>query len=192
MFHEDPLDDWLYLLVHPPDPKQAAYVRSQMMDALGKLAQFLENPDPKRRMDDVGIGPWGWRGGTLPLDGLARAEKLYLNVFQTGGAGNTHVQEGLLSQIAATAEPSSIPFWVALLDLAKPRESFTTKRRTFALAALAYLAIKRDDPDAYAASRSVAHHDNPQVRRLAVYYLGRAYLDAKRPIPPNVLDESVA
>ena len=53
MVHEDPLDDWLFLRSHPPDPKQVVYVRSKMLDALDKLAQFLENPDPKRRMDEL-------------------------------------------------------------------------------------------------------------------------------------------
>ena len=123
----------------------------------------------------------------VPAD-LTRAQDLYHRVFVTGGTGNTLVQEELLNLIAATEDPTSVPFWVEVLDLSRPRDAFAGKRRTLALAALARLAIRRNAPAAYAALRDAAHHVRPEVRALAVHYLGRAYLDAERPLPPEVLD----
>jgi len=131
---------------------------------------------------------WGWGGAVAlaPAD-LARALDLYRRVYVTGGTGNTYVQEGLLNLIAATEDPASVPFWVEILDLSRPRDAFTGRRRTLALAALACLAIRRNEPVAYAALRDAAHHVRPEVRALGVHYLGRAYLEAERPLPPEVL-----
>jgi len=72
------------------------------------------------------------------------------------------------------------------LDLTRPRDSFATKRRIMALATLARLAIGRNEPAAYNALRTATHHANPDVRALAIRYLGRAYLDAERPLPDDV------
>jgi hypothetical protein len=73
------------------------------------------------------------------------------------------------------------------LEITRPRDRFAGERRTLALAALARLAIRRNVPEAYAALRQAVRHHHPEVRALAVHYLGRAYLDADRPLPADVL-----
>jgi hypothetical protein len=137
--------------------------------------------------DRIGLNIWS----VVPLapEALPRAQELYLRVWTTGGTGSSYIQEGLLHAIAMTADVQSVPFWLQLLDLVRPREARIEVRRTTAVAALAFLAIKRNAPAAYEALRQAARHDNPAVRALAVRYLGRAYLDAKRPISPEALDD---
>jgi hypothetical protein len=126
--------------------------------------------------------------GVAPAD-LPRAQELYRRVFEAGGTGNMYIQEALLTLIAATEDPASIPFWLEILELSRPRDQFANQRRTLALAALARLVIQRNAPAACDALRGLARHKHPEVRALAVHYLGRVYLDAERPIPPAVQTE---
>lgn len=187
MNRDDPLEGWLFLGGLRAVSEVAAHRQAEVRAALDRLTDFLDNPPPKRAdMRDTGL--WGWWGGAAlaPAD-LARAQELYHRVYETGGTGNYGVQEALLGQIATAQNPTSVPFWVEILDLSRPRDGFATQRRTTALAALALLAIRRDAPAAYDALREAAHHARPDVRALAVHYLGRAYLDAERPFPPKVL-----
>ena len=58
--------------------------------------------------------------------------------------------------------------------------------RPLALAALARLAIQRNAPEAYDALYQAVRHHHPEVRALAVHYVGRAYLEADRPLPAAV------
>ena len=110
-------------------------------------------------------------------------------VVAKGGAGNTYMQENLLELIATTQDPVSIPFWLDIVNLARPRDSFTTKRRTYAAASLARLAIQTNSAEAYAALRHLAQHPRADVRALAVYYLGCAYRDVERVVPTEVIAE---
>lgn len=183
MLHNDPFESWLFhrkmkwLPSHPLTEQQA-----KVSAALDRLTAFLDNPPPKRALSDLGL--WGWNGAVSlnPTD-VPRAQELYRRVFLTGGTGSKHVQETLLDLLAATEDPTSVPFWKEMLDLSRPRDHFTGKRRTFALAALAQLLAQRDAPSAYEALQQAAHHSQPEVRALAVRYLGLAYLETERPIP---------
>lgn len=188
MNRDDPLDNWLLVRsVNELDPKDVARRQAESHEALDRLTNVLDNPPVKwTGMRDTGL--WGsWNAvGFAPVD-LARAQELYRRVYITGGAGSSYIQESLLSQIAAAEDPTSIPFWLEILDLSRPRDSFAEKRRTLALAALARLVIQRDIPAAADALRQAAHYIHPQVRALAVRYLGRVYLETERSIPPEVL-----
>lgn len=182
---QDPLENWLFLDDLQLPPERAAFIQAETRASLDRLTEFLDNPSPKRRdLRDVRIHRWNV--AALAPDDLLRAQTLYRRVYETGGAGNTYVQEGLLSMIAVTASSDSIPFWLDLLSLTRPRDYFSTQRRSMSLAALALLAIRRDIPEAYAALRQAAHHSNPVVRALAVESVGQAYLQAERPLPPDV------
>jgi hypothetical protein len=168
------------------DPKVVAQHQAEAHADLDQLAEFLDNLPPKVNMGSVRLGGWWGAVGLAPAD-LARAQDLYRRVYVTGGTGNSFVQESLLQLIAATEDPASVPFWVEILDLNRPRDTFAETRRTLALAALARLAIRHSTPAAYDALRGAARHVHPKVRALAVYYLGRAYLEAEHPIPPEPL-----
>jgi hypothetical protein len=118
---------------------------------------------------------------------VARLQAEYLQVLEAGGPGTNHLQESLLNLIAVTADPSSIPFWLQLLDHRRARDTFAKRRRTFVFAALAYLAIHRGAAEGYDTLLELTRHALPEVRELAVEYLGRAYLEAERPLPPEVV-----
>jgi hypothetical protein len=188
MNREDPLDTWLFLRnVIESKPEVVAQRQAEAHDALDRLTDLLDHP-PVKWADLNRSGLWGWGGamGLAPTD-LTRAQELYQRVYATGGPGNSSIQGSLLDLIAATDNPTSIPFWVELLDLSRPRDSFTVKRQTLSLAALARLAIGRDVPAAYEALRGAARHVRPEVRAQALHYLGRVHLETERPLPPEVV-----
>jgi len=152
------------------------------------MTAFLDElPQKRRTLYDVWIPAWD--AVPLPPDELARTQALYKRVYEIGGAGSTHAQEGMLALVAVAASATSIPFWLEMLDLSRPRDTFARQRRDMALAALALLAIRRATPEAYTALREAAHHSKSDVRALAVYYLGHAYLVPKCPLPDEVQRE---
>lgn len=190
MSRDDPFEKWDI----DPEIKRAlssqkrAQLDVEARAVLDQLQRFLDHPPPRRNFWDVRIGLLPESCG-LPPDQLARAQDLYRRVVATGGEGNTYVQEHLLDLLAATEDPASIPFWLEIVNLARPRDSFATKRRIYAVAALARLAIRSNLPETYAALRQLARHERADVRAFAIYYLGRAFLDAERPVPAEVLAE---
>ena len=93
-----------------------------------------------------------------------------------GGTGSRDILEALFGLISQAQEPVSVPFWVELLDYTRPRDQYAERRRTHALAGLARLVIRRNDPAALAALRAAMHHPRAEVRALAAHYLGRALL----------------
>ncbi len=98
-----------------------------------------------------------------------------------------NVEAFLLNWLGYTQAPEAIPFWQSMLDLKRARDSFAPRRQSFALSALALLAIKQGDAAAYAALDAALQHANAPVRVLAAYYLGSAYAIPQRPLPENVL-----
>ena len=179
---DDPLERWLYRSESRTNRKFAAVQLHATQIALEKLETYLRQPDRKTSLYGLGL-PDYVHPGLLPRAEVAWAEKLYGPLYQTGGNGSTYAQESLLSLIAGSRYPASIPFWLELLDLSRPRDSFSTQRRTWALAALAYLALG-GFTEAETALAQAAHHPNPDVRALAIYYWGRLYPIANRELPP--------
>ena len=119
----------------------------------------------------------------LRADDAAEAQRIFFTIWERGGTGVNHVMDGLLQGVALAMQTTSIPFWTQLLDLSRPRDQSTTRRRSWALAALALLAIVKDDASAYAALAEAMTHSHEQVRALAAFYLGRAYAAPERSIP---------
>ena len=154
MSRDDPFETWhLYPeLKSSLSPQERAKLDVQARTALDELQRFLDDPPPRGNLGDVRIGLLPQAYG-LPRDQVLRAQELYPRVVAKGGAGNIHVQEDLLELIAATQDPISIPFWLDIVNLARPRDSFTTKRRTYAAAGLGRLAIQTNSAEAYAALR---------------------------------------
>ena len=173
MHHDDPLDGWLIVADIRSAPELAEWHQTQI--------RMVARQFPK------GFVPASSSGGSL--ENLDDVQALYRHVYAMGGTGTTYVQEHLLNLIAAAAEPGTVPFWLEVLALSRPRETFAKRRRTLALAALAYVAIRRDDAAAYAALRDATRHAVAEVRAEAIQYLGRAFLEAERPFPPDVVDE---
>ena len=174
----DPLEKWGYQVGYTPPPELSAARLRMAQQALNKLETYLRRPNKKTDLYEVGavddVTP-----GLLPPADIARAEKLYRQLYETGGNGSTYAQDSVLSLIASSRYPASIPFWLELLDLSRPRDSFTARCRRWALAALAYLAINANH-EAEIALAQAAQHANPDVGALAVYYWGRVYTDSDR------------
>ncbi len=186
MFHQDPLEDWLFYTGFDIPPQRLAELQAQVHAGLDCLADFLDHPPLKpRSMVDVRLP----LHTPVALDAadLLRAQDLYRRVYARGGTGNTYIQEGLLGLIAVTLEPASIPFWQDILTWTRPRDLFAVKRRQCAVAALALLAIRRGVPEAEATLWQLTQHPQAEVRELAVEYLGRTYVQAERPFPPDML-----
>jgi hypothetical protein len=188
MDREDPLWLWLLRSERDLDPGLVGQHQDKLRDALDRLEVYLDDPPKRPNLMDVTPRVWDALGGFDP-DDLPRAQALYRRIVETGGTGTTYVQEALLELIAATQDPVSIPFWLEILDIHRPRDAFAEQRRAMALSALALLAVWQGNPAAHDALRQATRHDRAEVRALAVQTLGRVYAEAERPLPPEVLDE---
>ena len=82
-----------------------------------------------------------------------------------------------------------MPFWLEMLEFSKPHDQFATRRKMYALAALALLGIRKNLPVAYDTLLRLAHHVKPQIRAQAISYLSDAYLEADRDIPETTIKE---
>lgn len=185
---EDPLSGWLFFLEASRSHKEVAALQEVLHASLDKLAGMLDDPNSKRPLYESGISEF--RIGPFRPADVPRAQELFRRVYEARGNGTNWVQQGLLSGIALAADPASIPFWDEVISLSRPRDQFTTKRRNYALAALAYLALAHDEPAAYETLRALARrHPQPEVRALALENLQRAYLAGDRDVPPEVLAE---
>lgn len=168
---DDPLEKWLFLRTYRSADELAERQQRELIFAGSQLLPALDAPSP-------------------PDDGRAVVERLqdaFRQVYALGGPGSTRLQEELLDAIAFAADPVSIPFWIETLSLHRPRDTFEARRRRFALAALTFMAIHRELPAAYSALHAAMRHELPDVRASAVQYLGRAYLQAKQSLPPEVM-----
>ena len=193
MRNEDPLHEWLQWSVRPLPTAERAKVQAQLGEELIVLERWLNTPVASRQgnVDEVIEPGWGVLYGFDRAD-LVRAQALYRRVVETGGKGNQHVQEQLLRSLAANEDPVLIPFWREMMDFhPRPCDQFLARRRTLALAAMAWLAIRQDASDADRALRGLAHHLDPAVRAEAIYYLGAVFRQAKRSLPADVAGQLV-
>ena len=121
MSRDDPFEKWdIYpKLKRSLSPQRRAQLDAEARVALDELQQFLDHPPPRRSFWDVQIGllPQSY---ALTPNLVSRAQDLYRRIVATGGAGNTYLQEHLLDHLAATEDSASIPFWLDIVNLARP------------------------------------------------------------------------
>jgi plasmid stability protein len=187
MGYTDPLDAWLDAYHARAAPRVAAERLAEAQAALKALPALLQ----AGQLMNSRLAGLGWRHpGVLPQKDVRQAERLYRDVYAMGGNGTTYVQAGLLNLIGASAQPASLPFWAELLSVARPRDTFARRRRTFALAAMAYLAIGNSSQAAAQEAedrlRQAAHHASPDVRAEAILRWGQVYQTTERPLPEAV------
>ncbi len=188
----DHFNAWLSSGGYHRKPEYFEMGQARDQRGLVKLAELLGKPARKgvNLADETEIWDF-WQA--LPLqeaDDLPRAQALYYQVVERGGSGSNLVQEGLLGLICATENPGSVPFWLDLLDLkpAQRRDNFRRQRQSYALAALARLAARRDEGSAFEALIQAAHHAEGEVREQAVDYLDRCYRVKEQPLPAGLLE----
>lgn len=173
----DPLDKWMYPTIFDIPAERMAMVQEKMIEGLNRLTMWIEKPNAKRDMaQETGLRSFFSIIPPIPND-FKRAQELLLKVVETGGSGSTDTQETLLSLIAVTANPESLPFWQEALNLKHKKDRFRKKRQQMTLAALALLAIKSNNEEAYQALNQATHHKTHEVRSQAIDYLARAYVD---------------
>jgi hypothetical protein len=196
MFTDDPLEIWLMRDEVKHEARLATRRDESLAEiqaALDQLQEMLDHPPAKGanllNSRVYGLGVWSMT--YLPAEMVTRAEDLYRRVYVTGGTGSTYVQEGLLFIIGASCQPASIPFWLETLELSRPRDSFTTKRRVLALAALAYLAA-HECQEAEEALARCAQHANSDIRAQAVIYWGAFYRALQQALSQSVAEAMLA
>jgi hypothetical protein len=181
MRHDDPLDELelrfldRFMAEHEMHTERLAELRAATRTFLDGVADHLDHPLPRHTWYDIHRWDVG-RGVGLAVEDVPRAQALYPRVMEAGGTGSRDIQETLLNLIRQAEDPASVPFWVGLLEYARPRDQFGQRRRLHALAGLARLVIRRADPTALAALRAAMHHRRDDIRALAAHYLGRALL----------------
>ena len=176
MRRDDPLEDWLVLRPALLDADPAQQAQREVTLWSQQLPIELGRRPP-------------------PGDARTASERLqeaYRQLVAAGGPGHSSLEEHVLSALARAADPGSVPFWCETLDLRRPHDRFAKRRQTLTLAALAYLAIQHNLLEAYAALRAATHHELPEIRAVAVHYLGRAYREAARAVPAEVTEELAA
>jgi Plasmid pRiA4b ORF-3-like protein len=170
----EPLEDWQFRISYkqPHDKREQALLEQE----LDLLEDWLGAPPEGRRREMPHLrGRWFSTARLKPAD-IPRAEELYRRVVATTGTGKTYAEEALLSLLACALDPSTIPFFVAMLDLAPPRDKLAARRRQLSLAALALLGYQSDHAGAIDALIGATRHAHPQVRALAIYYLRLVYI----------------
>ena len=126
-----PVDDWLFMrrLFQLP-PEFVAEKQAETHAGLDRLSDFLDHPPIKwGKFNSAGLG-YGRGGVGFASADLPRAQKLYRRVYEARGTGSSFIQKSLLTLIAAAEDPETVPFWLEVLDLSRPRDSFSTQRRT--------------------------------------------------------------
>src|ERR1700694_2577174 len=122
---DGPFERWLIRLMARPELDPEIVRRSEAIahDGLQKLAAALDNP-PRKGLNYDDAARFVFQSFSFHRDDLPQAHRLYHRIFSTQGIGSTYVQEEFLNVIAQTGDPVSIPFWVGLLDLTRPRDHF--------------------------------------------------------------------
>ncbi|HFQ93332.1 MAG TPA: plasmid pRiA4b ORF-3 family protein [Anaerolineae bacterium] len=191
MIDIDPLEGWLSTPLGELSPQRIRELQTEAHEGLETLAAYLDNPPRRPDLRDgmrglfwLRYSPAGFASADVP-----RAQAVYRRIFEMGGAGSMDAQRAVLTLLGGSADPQTVPFWLEMVDLTKPRDKFRQERVTLSLAALALIAIRRDEAAAYDALHQLTRHANPAIRAQAVLYLRHAYADAGRPVPEAVLTD---
>lgn len=170
MIDRDPLDDWIFATQSEPLSNRQS--EQSLQQDLQKLEQWIAAPPAGKRREVPRVRGGRWEFGLRLAPGdIARAQDLYRRLVLESGNGKSYTEEALLSLLALALDPANIAFFVAMLDYAPPRDKQAARRRELALAALALLVYRRDDPAALAALVDATGHKHPAVRALAVHYV---------------------
>lgn len=136
---------------------------------LHALRQVLDAPEDTRDFSRVPglsrFAPPARLSGAM----LAEATASLLAVVESRGAGKAQIETGLLQLLAVSAAPGSLPLFERLLTYTRPRDSFSTARRTWCLAAIALLAQMHRDRDAAQRIEAILRESaDPRLRLAAI------------------------
>lgn len=189
MVKTDPLEGWLSTPLDELSSQRIRELQAEAHEGLAALAAYLDNPPQRPDLRDGMRGLFWLRSspaGFAPAD-VPRAQAVYRRIFAVGGTGSMDAQPVILTLLGGSADPKTVPFWLEMVDLTKPRDMFRQERATLSLAALALIAIRHDEAAACNALHQLTRHPNPEIRAQAVYYLHQAYANAGRTVPEPIL-----
>ncbi|MDO9018657.1 MAG: hypothetical protein Q8S73_26280 [Deltaproteobacteria bacterium] len=125
--------------------------------------KLLDAPDTKRDFSPVHAMNRFNAPVRLPDAMRAEVEQLLVRVMEASGSSKVAIEEGLLRNLAFTASLDSLPLFERLLEYTRPRDQFTTKRRTWVIAGIALLAKRHRSSEA-ARQLEVMLRANPDKR----------------------------
>jgi hypothetical protein len=191
MQDQDILERWLFMSEFNLPAEQASEYRAYIQETLDELDEYLSETPKKIDYGKLRLEAFRWQLA-IPLltQNVTRAQSLYRHVYQLGGSRVNYAQRGLLSLIALSQDPESVPFWQEILTFVKPRDNFRQSRINWALSALALLAIQKNLPTAHQGLLSVAKtHADKEARGLALHFLGEVYAATEKPLPEELKSE---
>jgi hypothetical protein len=158
---------------------------------LPHLRQEIENPERDLNSVSEALKPYhqALRHPPMRPEDLPEIEALCRLVLERGGARQNEIQEVLLRLVGATAEPQSIPFLLDMWRYTRRGDNFGPERRQLAMWGLARIAIFHNVAEAYAALKEGLDDHRADVRLTVADLILDAYLDARREVPPDVVEE---
>jgi hypothetical protein len=194
MRFNDPLERWLWTHPSGMSKKAKAEILERMRSTFKRLTELIDKTPSTARPKYRNVNIYGLSRMNIvvPPSDLAYAEGLYRQIVLRGGAGSSWVQEGLLELIGGSSNPASVPFWQELLKPSRARDSFSNKRRTYALASFALLAIRASASRAIEALQEAMADAHPETRAMAAQYLSRVYLETGRTANNEVIEALTA
>lgn len=192
-------DIWIASDPYPEEPPEKRRRREKRLAETQEMVHFalldlrLVLSDPNRDEEQVyrALQPFYDLGHTAPADvnDLPLIEAFCRRVLEIGGRGQSNLQTELLRLVGNTAHPSSLPFLLEMLRYSKRGDSFGPERRLLALWGLARIARRHNLPDAYTALQTGLDDRKAEVRWQTADLLPNAYLDARREVPPEIMEK---
>lgn len=109
----------------------------------------------------------------VPAPLLRRIEAAARRVWPSAGSGKSAIEEGLMRAVAFNANPSSLPFLLDAIAFTQARDTLTSTRRRWAVAGVAFVALKHGDGEASSTLDQLLTHDDLRVRTWAVHAVAR-------------------
>jgi hypothetical protein len=150
--------------------------RQQLLATLAALEKMLDGAASPRGFSAI---PWLYgfnRVAHLRADERQWAERLCERLWKVKGTGRIYAEEALLGLVGAQASPDSLPFFRAALETHRERDSFQARRRSIAVASVAFIAHQTGDAAAHAQLEAWLAHPDVTVRTEAVALYGHLHL----------------
>ncbi len=186
----DPLVDW-YLFDEKPRRASLKTIHSryeQFRDRLDRVEQIWTAPEMNASESQwVGYDLADYRY-VLPHEGVEEVQELVRLVAEKGGPGSGVVQDVLMDLVGRTANTSSSAFWAEMMEYTRPRDKYSSRRRRFAAAGLARLAVVQECRPALETLLLLMGSGRPEAREEAVRALVRAFWLWDKAPSPGLVD----
>lgn len=175
MFDQDPLEQLLISALSNRTVQPLA--QKALTDDLRTLERWLSIPADVRPKTIPRVSGVLYTSARLAEQDVLPTQDLYRRLMVTKGNGKSYVEPSLIELIALSLDPTTIPFFVEILDSQPlPGDAFANQRRKLALGGLVFFAYQTDHPDAIAALFKATWHALPFVRAQAIHCLKQFFV----------------